>query len=347
MERIEASYARDLYDGLVARFATISAQTEITVAGIAGNWKCYATRGQRSCRVSCFDVRGPEFLTRFEQDEKAVAAGRTPSQSETIDAVWRWLHDTELDAMYRHFKFVDWQKRELVRVRDFALRNTPSLSLDAPSELVYRTESAQCALWFRGETRSAQLYFYGRNEFPEAVFHWDQCELFRFKGDDCSALSAVLKRWLCDNALPSIMRKEFPWLSIGELADYYENGNPVEGEFMQSWDRIAQFYDSNKFPPRHLVLPSKDFVLPFIAELRRAGYDRKLRAGQSMWTLVLSRSRRHVLRDEQPSIRFQFREGTMDVFSKSQGEEHLAGIPMILSGRIEKVLEGLVNQPIT
>jgi len=77
----------------------------------------------------------------------------------------------------------------------------------------------------------------------------------------------VLKRWLCDVAMPSTMRTEFPWLSIGDIADYYEKGNPVEGEFIKSWDWMQQFYEDDRFPMKALVLK-------FIAQLRNAGYDR-------------------------------------------------------------------------
>jgi hypothetical protein len=38
------------------------------------------------------------------------------------------------------------------------------------------------------------------------------------------------------------MRKDFPWLQIDELADYYEAGKPIEGEFIQSWNSIESFY---------------------------------------------------------------------------------------------------------
>jgi hypothetical protein len=339
MERLPGMCARDLHDRLVDRFAPVSPQTEITVSGDGVRWRCSAKRGQKSCLVQFFDVRVPEFLTLFEQEGKEVAAGRTPSQAETIDAVWHWLDDTPLDALYGRFVFVDRQKRELVRIRDSVLKDFSDLRVAAPSELVY-WGSAFYHLWFRSETRSAQLCFYNKNEFPEAAFHGDQFELFRFKGDDCSALGAVLKRWLCDNALLSAMRKESPWLNFVELADYSENGNPMEGEFIQSWDRIEQFYDSVHFPVKALALP-------FIAELRRAGYDRKLRAGQSLFTFAVSRSRRHGLRAEQPYITFDFGEGTMDVFSKIQEEERIPGIPIALSGRVEQVLGRLVNQPIT
>lgn len=345
MQHSEEKYARDLHDKLQRRFAPVSSQTEITLKGSGVHWKCLAKRGPRSSLVHCFDLLGfqgggPEFLTIFEQEEKEIAAGRTSSPTEAVEAIWHWLDIMPLDGLYANFRFVDWQKRELARIRDLVMKDFPGVGNVAPGELAYRG-SAIHDLWFRSETRSAHIYFYGKDEFPQAVFHWDQCELFRFKAADSSLLGAVLKRWLCDNAPPSTMRKDFPSLKIGKLADYYENGNPVEGEFIQSWDRIEQFYGSEHFSFESLVLP-------FLAELRRAGYDRQLRAGQSMWTFILSRSRRHGMRGDQPYVRFefQFREGTMDVLSKAQTEERISGIAIALSSQVEEALARLANQPI-
>jgi len=64
--------------------------------------------------------------------------------------------------------------------------------------------------------------------------------------------------------MPSTMRTEFPWLSIGDLADYYEKGDPVEGEFIKSWDWMQQFYEDDSFP-------MKTAVLTLIAQLRMRG----------------------------------------------------------------------------
>jgi hypothetical protein len=163
--------------------------------------------------------------------------------------------------------------------------------------------------------------------------------LFRFEAKDNAALASVLSRWLADNAPPSAMRKEFPWLNIGRLADYYEKGNPVEGEFIESWDQMEGVYEGSRFPPRTLVLP-------FIADLRRAGYDRKLRAGQSIWSLIVSRSRRPRLRPEQPLVSFQFRENSMEIFSSTQGEERIFEIPIAMSDTVERVLQHLAERPV-
>lgn len=276
----------------------------------------------------------------FVDDGKETADGRTFSAGEAVEAAWCWLNNVSLDDLYGLFGFVDWQKRELTRIQERIVKDFPDLAHATSLELRLRNSDLY-SLWFRNETRSAFLHFDDRDKVPLAIFHWDQCELFRFKAADTPALAAVLKRWLCDSAPPSSMRQEFHWLQIGKLADYYENGNPIEGEFLQSWDKIEQFYNGNTFGLQELVPP-------FLAELRRAGYDRKLRAGQSMWTLVLSRSRRHGLRADQPCVRFEFqsREGIMDIHSQMTAEERvvaMGGIAIAFSSQVQEELARLVN----
>ena len=95
-----------------------------------------------------------------------------------------------------------------------------------------------------------------------------------------------------------------------EFAWEANKDDPLEREFIQSWDKAQQFYRSFDNSPLR-----KGIVLLFIAALRRAGYDRKLRAGNSLYSLMLSRSRRHGLSAKQPSVAFGFRGViTIDVF---------------------------------
>jgi len=338
MERNEQKYAQELYDGLIARFSPVADQAQIAITGGGVQWRCSAQRGARSCWVGCFEVGGPEFLTFFEGSGKKVATARTPSPAETIDAIWTWLDGAPLTLMYERFCFVDSEKRKLMALREYALSTFPALATAARNELT-ATPAGVSHLWFRTGNRSAHIHFVSRHDAPEAFFHWDECELFSFGAADRAALATVLSRWLADNAPPSALRKELPWLDIGRLADFYEAGNPVEGEFLESWDETEGVYSGSRFPP-------KDLVLPFIADLRRAGYDRKLRAGQSIWSLVVSRSRRPRLRPEQPLVSFQFRENAMQVFSSTQGEERSSEIPIAMSDTVERVLSRLVERPI-
>jgi len=94
------------------------------------------------------------------------------------------------------------------------------------AEIFGDLEARDSSLLFRGDARSVLIYFYGKEEAPRVLCHRDGCDLFAFKGDDALLMGAVLKRWLCENAMPSAMCKEFSWLNIVELANYYESGDP-------------------------------------------------------------------------------------------------------------------------
>ncbi|MFY9747183.1 MAG: hypothetical protein WA891_15260 [Acidobacteriaceae bacterium] len=338
MERNEPKYAQDLFEGLTARFAAVADQAQIAITGGGVQWRCSAQRGPRSCWTGCFEVGGPEFLTFFEDAGRRIATARTSSCRETVDAIWHWLDSAPLPAMYQKFCFVDWEKRKLLSIRETALTGFPKLGTASQNELTV-TPSGVSHLWFRNDGRSAHIHFATRHESPQANFGWDDSELFRFNAADPAALGAVLAAWLADNAPPSKLRKDFPWLQIGPLADYYEKGNPVEGEFIESWNQMEEVYGGSRFPPRTLVLP-------FIADLRRAGYDRQLRAGQSIWSLIVSRSRRPRLRPEQPLVSFQFRESSMEVYSSNEAEERIFEIPIGMSDTVERVLQRLVTRPI-
>jgi len=116
---------------------------------------------------------------------------------------------------------------------------------------------------------------------------------------------------------------------------------PIEGEFISSWNWIERFYDSEYFPP-------KSFVLQFIRQLRRAGYDREFRAGQSLWALMLSRSRRHGLSDEQARIVFEFSRGgdARSATVRNGAEQSTLITSAFLSDEIHAALNRLRGAPI-
>jgi len=308
MKYVEEDHAKDLHRDLTLRFTDSVPATAVSVDGAGVHWQCAAKRGRQFCSIACFDVRGPEYLTFFERDSEKLATGRTSSRIDTINAVDDWLQGQQLSQLYDRFRFVDQTKRTLDSIREDMLAGIPELA-EAVAGALQHDICDLYYLWFRGVDRSCRISFHGKNEFPDAAFHWDKCELFRFQASDRQRLTAVLKRWLCDRAMPSALRTEFPWLEIGELADYYEQGNPIEGEFIKSWDSLERFYDGMHFP----FAPQ---VLRLIRQMRQKGYDKSLRAGQSLWSLIVSRSRRHGMREDQPMIAFSFRNDGMEVYTR-------------------------------
>jgi hypothetical protein len=338
IEHAEGKYAHNLYDKLVSRIGSAKRDAKITVSGGGVQWRCVARLGPQAAEVNCFSQQGPEYLTSFQSEGEEIATARTPSSDDTVEAIRHWLDGAGLSSLYDRFAFVDQRKRELLHIRDGIVEFAPALQ--SCNEL-RNLGSGIYSLWFRNAGRSALIYFYAKNEAPNVICHWDECALFSFIASDSAALGTVLRRWLVEKAMPSVMRREFSWLAIGELADYYERGNPIEGEFIHSWNEIERFYDSEHFS-------AKAPVLRFISQLRLAGYDRKLRAGQSMWTFILSRSRRHGLRADQARIQFEFsrHEDSMEICARNSAEECTFKTAISLSERLDMVLTRLLEFPV-
>jgi hypothetical protein len=115
--------------------------------------------------------------------------------------------------------------------------------------------------------------------------------------------------------------------------------NPLQDDFLKSWDGIEYLFS-------HVPDVSfRDQSLHFIAELRHAGHDRRFRAGQSLFALILSRARHHGLRRDQASVTFIVY-GSMMKMSLDRGRSWTRDMPMALTAEVELVLTELLNHPI-
>jgi hypothetical protein len=276
-------------------------------------------------------------LAAYSDEGKVVAWGRTSSRPDIVSSVKSWLESVEIEVMHERYLFVDHQRRQLDELHREIFELQASLF---SASVENRPKGCDLhELWIREQDRSCRIYYYGKNKYPNTEFHWDGCELFAFVADDIHQLAQVLARWISGRAMPSALRKEFPWIQLRRAAQYYEEGRGIEGEFVESWDRIEQFYEEMKFEPGTAVRA-------FVAELRRKGYDSVLRAGQSMYTLMLSRSRRHGLRRGQGHVAFQFRQTGMDVVSRIGEEKTISRDLIGLDDEIAAVLELLAQAPV-
>jgi hypothetical protein len=122
----------------------------------------------------------------------------------------------------------------------------------------------------------------------------------------------------------------------------------VQLDFQQSWDYIEAFYREELLTTRHWQWTRP--IVHLLRELRDAGYDQVLRAGQSMHNLGLSRSRKHGLRDDQPSVWIELSpNGTMRVTTQIRwDQQHEVLLPEIrLSRQLVEILDNLKREPIT
>ena len=273
-------------------------------------WGTYASYGQRSCTITS---QIHFYQLAFAADSKQVAAGVVDSRQVAISAVTDWLRGSSLDEMYSKHDFVDRGKRLTERFWNFAVESYPDLALKTTPRVDSDFSRYSYWLWIFASDRSCKIFCGWDPKSTVCEFYWDECYLMRLQNKDYSPLTSAIHRWLCDYAKPSELEQEFSLCDIDELARHYENGRGVEGEFIQSWDKVVGAYD------RYLTSEDTPEILNLITQMREAGYDKKLRAGQSLFTLVLSRSRRHGLRHDQPRIVFAFSNNSMDLAAYLDG----------------------------
>ena len=118
----------------------------------------------------------------------------------------------------------------------------------------------------------------------------------------------------------------------------------IEEEFLKSWDWAEVFY-SDLGAYYELVQKS---MLKLIAELRVRGYDRKLRAGQQMFTFIVSRVRKYGLQTGQArlSIYVSPKGVTTISYKGSDGLVELEFENAEFTPELESLLERLLAHPI-
>ena len=229
--------------------------------------------------------------------------------------------------------FSDDVRRRLSELRAKLFVNDPVLESGVESEIEDRGGGYHI-LHFRLHDRECVVE--SGDGIVYAAFVWENNPLFANQFQETTSLSKLLKRWVADRAMPSEIRREFPDIEIDGLADYYERGVPLEGEFVRSWDAMEMFFRED----------GGDFfenARDFIRTLREAGYDRVLRAGQSMSIMGLSRSHEQGLSDDQPRLWFAFNRDDMDV-DANYGLGHLKGHPIELTDEVRALLDILAKQ---
>jgi hypothetical protein len=216
MPSLEEQIAADLERELTRRFESTAATASIAGAGFG--WHCEARSGARSCKIHCFAAPDAEYLTFFHRDAAETVVARTTSRDLTIDAVYDWLDGQELQSLYARYPFVDKEKRALLQLRDDVLAAAPALRDAAHCEFVTQFADIVGLHWAAGE-RSCGISFFGENALPDAKFAQQDRELLEFQPRDAAHLAPVLILWLVDQAPPSAMQAEFPWLAISNVPD--------------------------------------------------------------------------------------------------------------------------------
>lgn len=336
----EEAQARKLHRALAKETARRGMVVTLSIEGAGVHWHCAVALGVRICQIHCFAEQRVEHFIEFDEGGTTAAMGRTPLSDHAIDAALAWLAGSSVENLHRQFAFVDARFRALRAILREVRDLRPATAL-AVSEL--KKDLADIyELWYRARDRACRVAFYGDNPEPDLYFLWDECEMFRLRTGDAQLRAALIDAWIVDGAVPSRIKAEYEVVTLQPVARYYEEGRPIEGEFICSWDSVEAFYHHSW--PRDY--PGREDVLRLIAEMRRAGFDRTLRAGQSLFTLMVSRSRRHGLRRDQHWIAMSVGRGGMEVEAQLGGKEELRSEDVALIPDLERLLRQLEAEPI-
>ncbi len=115
----------------------------------------------------------------------------------------------------------------------------------------------------------------------------------------------------------------------------------VEAHFQLSWDMMEAYYDGLRSQAQ------LDPLRALLQELREKGFDRKLRAGQSLHALGLSRAKDHGLREGQSHLYLSPEgDGRVRVQGLLDGTKYRFGpVPCTFGGRIQRAIETLATLP--
>lgn len=334
MKHKQEIQARKLHKLFSDIFSKEMPQTDVQVEGVGVHWTCTVSRNNRRCRINCFGIDG--YLVCFNLDVDTVSSGRTRDDNELISSVRRWLQGSDLREMHKAYEFVDQRIRFLQKFRNRMASLYPEIEQCA-NVRIDQIYGDSYYLWFTTQQRSCRVSFY------DAQFYWDDSYMFKLSVEKSDNISLILKYWLCDFAMPSELEQEFLWLDTGKLAKYYEKGQGIEGEFILSWDFIEEFYSN----PMGRIPQGPD-ILRMIAQMRKQGFDKTLRAGQSLFRFIVSKSRRHGLRTGQPCIFFNFEDDGMTViYFGTDGKEKLSSLEIEYTPQIENLLKRLEAENIS
>lgn len=283
----------------------------LAIEGVGVHWSCVVKDRARRATIACFSQLGEsEYLTEFEESGSSVAWGRTSSSMETCNAVARWAGGESLGTIYRDFAFVEANKRALDMLLRTASLACPELEVGVASA-IDRDMCDLHKLTIEANDRAVLVGFYGKNEHPDAYFIWDGCIVATARIVP-SDFGPLLRDWLLARYLPSVLSVTYEYVRVRPEARFYEEGRGLEGEFIVSWDRLATFYEESPFA-------IAAFAKQYLAHLRELGFHKTLRAGQSLLTAILSRSRRHGLGNDQVFLSLDFGAGEVRVAGKLSG----------------------------
>jgi len=336
---IEEKIAKSLFSDILEYFKYAETKPLIELDGAGVHWYCKVNIKSIKVSVKSCDIsylkgnQGPteEFIISYFRNDKEVACGRTSNRVNLIGSIDLWLNSKSKEQLYLKYDFVDHDLRTVENLEKTWIKKFPELGNisrvleHTGSGIVrYQISNKDRSCWTTGFGHQGELYF---------GFVWDGCLIFETESIRRET-AEVLKRYLIDREAPSSLNKEFSWIPINNLTESYEKGKGIEGEFIESWELSLLFY--KRFP--ETSLPDKNKIIKLIHGLKDQGFNKTIRAGTSLTRLILSRSRRHGLMENQPFMNFAFVNNKIHLSTKN-GKIYILDKIQLTPGLIEQIKE--------
>ncbi|WP_025665514.1 hypothetical protein [Aquimarina megaterium] len=198
----------------------------------------------------------------------------------------------------------------------------------------------------KDKDRGCRIYPFYFSEIPIYEFEWDGCPIFKISSDDLKRQVKIIKSWVLERTMPSKMQDQFPEIELGELAKYYEKGEGIKGEFIESWN-LTQETSINLFSIDSDQYHSEKDAIRLIKEMRNIKLDELLRIGTRLSVFILSRARRHIVNENTPHIGIVFLGNSrMKIYSNLNDQNKSLECEVKYEGYLEGIVKELLKEKI-
>ncbi|MBW1296318.1 hypothetical protein [Aquimarina litoralis] len=198
----------------------------------------------------------------------------------------------------------------------------------------------------KDKERGCRIYPYYFSEIPIYAFEWDDCPIFEISSTDIKKMGEIIIKWVLEKIMPSKMQAQFPEIELSELAKYYEKGDGIKGEFIESWN-LTEETSNNLFSIDPDQYHFERDAIRLIKEMKEEGLSESLRIGTRLSWFILSRARRHIINDNTPHIGVYFLgNNKMKVYSNLKGTNQSLECNVQYKGDLEILVKELLKEEI-
>ena len=277
-----------------------------------------------------------DFYTVLCERNKEIASSRTDSMEQTVDLIFHFMEGEKLVELYQRYDFVDRKKRKLALLQTVVNDVYPEMKEIAVNRIVEDILSYP-ELEFEDGERLCRIHFHASKEYPRWIYFWNGTRIFEISNPYDAINAQIAMRWVLEKVRPSELNMDYPEIDTGKLAQFYEKGKGLEGEFTLSWEESIKNLKQGEHHEK---------VLKLFEQFENAGYYQLFRTNFNLWTLVMTRSKKKLKLSDQPFISIRFYENKSEVSVKDiHGTLHRFE-EIELTSEMKRIIQELQDIPI-